>query len=53
MTSCDDCKEKRCIDTACRTCFPKEDKALYQGLMAGDSVEFKPVKNYIDSKGMA
>ena len=52
---CEDCKEKRCIDTTCRTCWPKDDKsdrAEYIALMSGDLKELKPVRNYIDSKGM-
>jgi len=122
--NCEDCKSKGCIDTACRTCWPKtniplnvipdmtitvesdglasingeklkagvkyypkygdileshqdlhatenidvdsgqyhvidrpkEDRNLFDGLMNGDNVEFKPVKymagQYLDSEGM-
>lgn len=32
---CNDCKEKNCIDTTCKTCYPKEDRAEYIGLMNG------------------
>ena len=61
MKICEDCKEKECIDTTCRTCWPKEDDALYHGLMSGDKVEFKPDRRWVadtskvyypDDKGM-
>ena len=52
MTRCDNCKEMDVITTTCKTCFPKEDRAMYQGLMAGDNVEFKPVHYPLDDKGL-
>ena len=52
MTRCDNCKEMEVITTTCKACFPKEDRAEFIGLMGGDLKEMKPVRNYIDSKGM-
>ena len=54
--NCPDCKEKECIDTTCRTCWPKDDKsdvAEVNALLAGDLKELPPVRNYVDSKGIA
>ena len=55
MNLCEECKKMGCLHTLCRSCFPKDDKsdrAEFIGLMAGDLKEMKPVRNYIDSKGM-
>lgn len=54
MNRCSECKNSdvSVINTLCRTCFPKEDKAEFDALMGGTLESMKPVRNYTDNPSM-
>jgi len=53
-TRCNNCKndDVSVINTLCNTCFPKENKAMFEALMSSSIETMKPIRNYIDNNGI-